>query len=169
MEVVYTKRTRLSPAEELAIQGEYRSLPDLMREADFVVLTPPLTAQTKGMITGALLDLMKPSGILINTSRGAVLDEVALTERLAAGRIRGAGLDVFAWEGKPDPGPAEALLALPNVVLTPHLGSAARETREEMAGRTVANIASFLATGRPIDPLNPEVFGDEPLHSERIG
>jgi lactate dehydrogenase-like 2-hydroxyacid dehydrogenase len=112
---------------------------------------------------------MKPTAILINTSRGAVLDEDALTERLAAGRIRGAGLDVFAWEGKPDPGPGPELLALPNVVLTPHLGSAARETREEMAGRTVANIASFLTTGRPIDPLNPEVFGDEPLHSERIG
>jgi glyoxylate reductase len=169
MSVVYTKRTRLSPAEEQAIGAEYRSLRDLFRESDFVVLTPPLTKETKGMVTPELLDLLKPSAILINTSRGAVLDESALAERLAAGRIRGAGLDVFEWEGKPNPGPLPELLSLPSVVLTPHLGSAARQTREEMAGRTVANIAAFLDTGRPIDALNPEVFGEAPLHSERIG
>jgi glyoxylate reductase len=169
LNVVYNKRTRLSRAEELAIDAEYRPLDDLFRESDFVVLTPPLTTSTKGMVTAALLDLLPPHAIVINTSRGAVLDEQALADRLADGSIRGAGLDVFAWEGKPDPGPIPKLLELDSVVLTPHIGSAARETREEMAMRTVANIEQFLATGRPIDLLNPEIFGESPLVNERIG
>ena len=169
LDVVYTKRTRLSRAEEVALDVEYRSLEDLFRESDFILLTPPLTAQTKGMVTAELLGLMKSSAILINTSRGQVLDEDALTSALESGAIRGAGLDVYAWEGKPGPGPSERLRGLPNVVLTPHIGSAARETREEMALRTVANIERFFERGRPIDVLNPEVFGESARSNERIG
>jgi phosphogluconate 2-dehydrogenase len=98
-----------------------------------------------------------------------VLDERALEEALREGRIRGAGLDVYAWEGQPAPGPGDGLKALPNVVLTPHIGSAARETRAEMALRTVDNIERFLQGGRPMDVLNPEVYGDAARANERIG
>jgi len=169
MSVLYTKRARLSPAEELAIGAEYRGIEDLFRESDVVAVTTPLTAQTKGLVGAALLDLLKPEALLINTSRGAVLDEAALEERLLTGRIRGAGLDVFAWEGKPDPGPGPRLKAAEHTVLTPHIGSAARETREAMALRTVANIDAHLHQGRAIDLLNPEVFGEPPIDMERIG
>lgn len=169
MTVVYNKRTPLSPAEEAALGAEYRSLEDLFRESDHVVLTPPLTAATKGLVGADLLALMKPSAILVNTSRGAVLDEQALEEALRQGRIRGAGLDVFADEEGPERGPRQGLRELPNVVLTPHMGSAARETREEMALRTVANIARFLEGRRPLDVLNPEVYGDTARPDERIG
>ena len=169
MNVVYNKRSPLSPAEEHALGAEYRSLEDLFRESDFIVVTVLLTAQTKGMVSADLIALMKPSAIFVNTSRGAVVDEEALTQALVAGRIRGAGLDVFAYEGHPDPGPGEVLKSLPNVVLTPHYGSAARETREEMALRTVANIERFLAGERPMDVLNPEVYGEPGVLDDRIG
>ena len=169
MSIVYFKRSPLSPAEEHALGAEYRSLEDLFRESDFVVVTTLLTAQTKGMINAALIGSMKPSAIFVNTSRGPVVDEEALTDALEAGRIRGAGLDVFVWEDQPDPGPSDRLRNLPNVVLTPHIGSAARETREEMALRTVANIERFLAGQRPMDVLNPEVYGEARTRDERIG
>ena len=169
MSLLYHKRSPLSPAEEHALGAEYRSLEDLFRESDFVVVTTLLTAQTKGMITAELIDLMKPTAIFVNTSRGPVVDEKALTEALVAGRIRGAGLDVFEYEDQPDPGPDDALKSLPNVVLTPHIGSAARETRAEMALRTVDNIERFLAGKRPMDMLNPEVYGEPRTRDERIG
>jgi lactate dehydrogenase-like 2-hydroxyacid dehydrogenase len=169
MKVLYTKRNRLSPAEEFALGVDFASIEDLFRESDIVAITVPLTAQTTGLVGSELLDLLRPDSLLINTSRGSVLDEAAVEQRLADGRIRGAGLDVFAWEGKPDPGPSPLLKSVPNTVLTPHIGSAARETREAMALRTVANIEAYLGNGRPIDLLNPEVFGDPPLNIERVG
>lgn len=169
MTILYNKRTQLSPAEEAALGVEYRSLEDLFRESDFVALTPALTAESKGLVTGDLIALMKPSAILINTSRGQVLDEQALEGALVSGGIRGAGLDVFEWEEQPDPGPRSGLKDLANVVLTPHIGSAARETREEMAHRTVDNIERFLVGKRPMDVLNPEVYGETPRPDERIG
>jgi len=114
---------------------------------------------------------MKPNAILVNTSRGPVLDEAALEEALAAGRIRGAGLDVFQHETHTHgpTGPSARLRELPNVVLTPHMGSAARETRDEMALRTVENIERFLDGERPLDMLNPEVYGEAPRRTEVIG
>jgi lactate dehydrogenase-like 2-hydroxyacid dehydrogenase len=93
-----------------------------------------------------------------------------LEKALREGRIRGAGLDVYLTEvPEPNPGPIPGLLELPNVVLTPHMGSAARETREEMAMRTVNNIERFLQGKRPFDVLNPEVYGDAARHEEAIG
>jgi glyoxylate reductase len=171
MRIVYNKRTRLSPPEEASLGAEYRSLVELVRESDFIVLTPALTKDTKGMITAELIALMKPGAILINTSRGPVVDEAALEQALAEGRIRGAGLDVYESEiPEADvPGPSERLKSLPNVVLTPHIGTAARETREEMAMRTVENIERFLDGKRPLDVLNPEVYGEAARHDERIG
>lgn len=171
MKIIYNKRTPLTPQREAELGAEYRSLEDLFREADIVSLTPALTNATKGLVGKDLLGLMKPSAILINTSRGAVLDEAALEEALAGGWIRGAGLDVFEHEipETETPGPSQSLMALPNVVCTPHIGTGARETREEMALRTVENIEAFLAGERPRDVLNPEVYGEDARVDERIG
>jgi glyoxylate reductase len=171
MRIVYNKRSRLSPPEEVSLGAEYRSLVDLFRESDFIVLSPALTKDTKGMITAELIAMMKPSAILINTSRGPVVDEAALEQALAEGHIRGAGLDVYENEipEADRPGPSERFKSFSNVVLTPHMGTAARETREEMALRTVENIERFLDGKRPLDVLNPEVYGEAARHDERIG
>lgn len=171
MKVIYTKRNRLPAAEEAALNVEYRSLEALFREADFVALTPTLTPDSKGMVGERLLKLMKPTAILINTSRGAVVDEAALAKALQEGWIRGAGLDVFETElPNPDPGPLPLLLTLPNFVAMPHIGSAAVETREEMALRTVENIEAMIRGERPPDLLNPEVVGEAPRDTgDRIG
>jgi lactate dehydrogenase-like 2-hydroxyacid dehydrogenase len=171
MKVIYTKRNRLPAAEEAALNVEYRSLEDLFTEADFVALTPTLTPDSKGLVGERLLRLMKPSAILINTSRGAVVDEKALAKALQQGWIRGAGLDVFEVElPNPDPGPLPVLLTLPNFVALPHIGSAAVETREEMALRTVENIEAMIRGERPPDLLNPEVIGEAPRDTgDRIG
>ncbi len=171
MRVIYTKRTRLSPQEEIQLNVEWRELEPLFREADIVALTPTLTPSSKGLVGEGLLSLMKPTAILINTSRGAVVDEKALAKALKEGWIKGAGLDVFEREfPNPDPGPYPGLLELPNVVVTPHIGSAARETREVMALRTVENLEAMIQGRRPPDLLNPEVFGELPRDTgDRIG
>lgn len=161
MHVTYTKRHRLEPEVEAELQLEYRDIDDLFRESDIVALTPALTPETRGLVGERLLGLMKPDAILINTSRGAVLDEQALEDCLRRGGIRGAGLDVFEHEpGSGRIGPRPGLLELPNVVCTPHIGSAAIETREEMAGAVVDSIEAFLAGARPPDLANPEVYDD---------
>lgn len=171
MNILYNKRSRLSQAEEFALgNAEYRSLEGLFMESDFISINAGLTDETKGMIGEELLSLMKPSAILINTARGPILDEAALEAALREGRIRGAALDVFETEvPKANPGPRKGLYGLPNVILTPHMGSAARETRDEMALRTVANIERFLEGKRPFDVLNPEVYGEAARNDEVIG
>ena len=171
MRIIYNKRSRLSPAEEFVLgSAEYRNLDDLFMESDFIALTTALTKETEGLVDERLISLMKPNAILINTSRGPVLDEVALEKALRENRIRGAGLDVYQTEvPEPNPGPISGLKDLPNVILTPHMGSAARETREEMAMRTVQNIERFLDGKRPFDILNPEVYGEAARKDERIG
>jgi glyoxylate reductase len=171
MRIIYTKRTRLSPEEETRLDVEWRELDNLFREADIVALTPTLTPSSKGLVGERLLRLMKSTTILINTSRGAVLDEKALARALKESWIKGAGLDVYEREfPKPDPGPIPELLGLPNVVLLPHIGSAARETREEMSLRTVENIEAMIKGKRPPDLLNPEVLGEAPRDTgDRIG
>ena len=171
MDIIYSKRTQLSHVVESAMGVEYRSLEDLFRESDFVALTPPLTTETKGMIDADLIALMKPSAILINTSRGLVIDESALEQALVEGRIRGAGLDVYEREipEVESPGPSERFKSLPNVVLTPHIGTAARESREDMARQTVDNIERFVNGLRPNNVCNPEIYGEEAVHSDVIG
>lgn len=171
MNIIYNKRTRLSKAEEFILgNAEYRSIEDVFSESDFVSIHCGLTPTTKGLVNAEMLSLMKPSAILINTARGPILDEEALEAALRAGKIRGAAMDVFETEvPEENPGPRKGLYDLPNVILTPHIGSAARETRDEMGLRTVANIERFLAGKRPFDILNPEVYGDAARNDEVIG
>lgn len=127
------------------------SLSELLGVADFVCLTLPLTDATRGLIGKRELATMKPSAILINIARGPVVDEQALIAALQAGEIRGAGLDVFMREPlEPD----SPLLRLPNVVATPHIGSATHETREAMAACAVDNLLAVLAGNPPLDPAN---------------
>ncbi len=170
MRVLYTKRTRLGTEEESRLGVSYRSLEALFSESDIVVVTTGLTAHTKGLVGAGLLSLMKPTAMLVNTSRGPVVDEAALEQALRQGRLAGAGLDVFEHEvPEPGAGPHPGLFDLPNVVLTPHMGSAAVETRSEMANRAVDNIEAFLRGERPPDLLNPEVYGGQAVPNERIG
>jgi glyoxylate reductase len=171
MRIIYNKRSQFSTAEEMILgSAEFRSIEDLFMESDFIVLCPMLTAETEGLVGEHLISLMKPSAILINTSRGPVLDEVALEKALREKRIRGAGLDVYMTEVPEDnPGPIAGLKSLPNVILTPHMGSAARETREVMAIKTVNNIKRFLDGKRPFNVFNPEVYGEAKIKDERIG
>jgi glyoxylate reductase len=131
--VLYAQRTRVET--DLA---EYCKLEDLLAEADLVTLHAPLTPETRGLIDNHRLELMRDGSALINTARGEIVDEPALVAELVSGRLR-AGLDVFAHE----PNVPRELLALPNVVLTPHLGSGTRQTREAMTRLAVDNILAF--------------------------
>jgi phosphogluconate 2-dehydrogenase len=165
MRVLYNKRSRLPADVERASGCEYRDIPNLFRESDILAVCVALTPETKRLVSRELLSLMRPTSILINTSRGEVVDEAALADALRAGTISGAGLDVFENENldaaRP-PGPGHGLLDLPNVVLTPHIGSAALETREDMAGEAVDAIEACLAGKRPARVFNPEVYDRPP-------
>jgi glyoxylate reductase len=144
MRVLYTKRTRLAAEEEQALGVTHRELDDLLQEADVVSLHVPLAQDTRDLIDARRLALMRPGACLVNVSRGAVVDEPALVEALAAGSIS-AGLDVFADE----PHVPARLLELPNVVLAPHVGSATRATRQAMTRVLVDNLLA-AAEGRPL-------------------
>ncbi|HET7856978.1 MAG TPA: D-glycerate dehydrogenase [Gaiellaceae bacterium] len=144
MRLLYTQRTRLLEAEERELGVEFRELDHLLAEADVVSLHVPLTPETERLLDARRLGLLRDGACLVNTARGAIVDEAALVEELKEGRIR-AGLDVFAHEPEV---PAE-LLTLPNVVLTPHVGSATRETREAMTRVLVDNLQA-AAAGKPV-------------------
>jgi glyoxylate reductase len=154
MHILYCGPRPMAEADEKRLGAEYVALDRLLAESDFVSLHPPLMTATRHMIGPRELSLMKPTAYLINTSRGAVVDEAALTAALAVRRIAGAGLDVFENE----PHVAPALTGLANVVLTPHLGSAVVEVRTAMAETVVDNIAAILAGRRPPNIVNPEVL-----------
>jgi glyoxylate reductase len=150
MRLLYTKRERLTEQEENRLGVEFRALDDLLREADIVTIHVPLTAENQGLLDERRIDLLPDGACLVNTARGAIVDEQALVRALVTGRIR-AGLDVFADEPNVPP----ELLGLPNVVLTPHLGSATQETREEMTRVLVDNLQA-AAEGRELpDPVYP--------------
>ena len=142
MRVLYTRRLRAD-----SDLGEWRALDDLLSAADVVSIHVPLTPETDGLMDARRLALLHDGATLVNTARGEIVDEPALVRELVSGRI-GAGLDVFAHEPEV---PAE-LLELPNVVLTPHIGSATRQTREAMTRLAVDNV---LAVGRGDPPLTP--------------
>lgn len=154
MRVLYHNRSRLDEAEERDLGVEYAGRDDLLRTSDFVSLHVPLSAETRHLIGPRELGLMKPTAYLVNTSRGAVVDEAALVEALRERRIEGAGLDVYENEPLLAPG----LAALENVVLMPHVGSATVETRTRMARMAAENLLSALRGERPAHVVNPEVW-----------
>lgn len=150
MPVIYHSHSP-KPTVEQRFAAQYRSLPQLLQEADFVCLTLPLTAETEGLIGAEQFALMRPQTIFINISRGKVVDEAAMIEALRSGQIRAAGLDVFEREPL---APDSPLLQLDNVVATPHIGSATHETREAMAACAVDNLLAALAGERPRNLVN---------------
>jgi len=142
-----------------------RSLPDieqcelevLLAQSDFVCITVALTGETRGMIDASRLALMKRDAVLVNTARGGIVDEQALARALSAGELAAAGLDVFAEEPVVHDHP---LLSLPNVVATPHIGSATVATRAKMADMAVRNTLAALNGERMPSCANPEVYDD---------
>ncbi|RMH45991.1 MAG: oxidoreductase [Alphaproteobacteria bacterium] len=135
--------------DDAAAGVEHVALPALLARADVVTLHARVTAETTGMIGAAELAAMKPSAILVNTARGPLVDHQALTEALAAGRIRGAMLDTFAVEPVPADWP---LLRLPNVTLTPHIAGASQRTVRVAAARIAEEVRRWLAGEAPLNP-----------------
>ncbi|MGC9004871.1 MAG: glyoxylate reductase [bacterium] len=154
MKIIYYSRRRNEEAEK-ELGAEYRELHSLLKEADIITIHTPLTEETYHLIGEKELSLMKPSAILINTARGAVVDQRALFKALKEKRIFGAGLDVYEKE------PIDAddpLLELDNVVVLPHIGSATVETRGRMARMAAENLLAGLRGEIPQNLVNPEVL-----------
>ena len=154
MRVLYCDIVRPSPALEQELGTQFVDRETLLREADFLTLHVPLTPETHHLIGARELAMLKPTAFLINTARGQVVDEPALVEALQSKQIAGAGLDVFEQEPRIHP----ALLGLPNVVLTPHVGSATSQTRLAMAMLAAENLLAALEGRRPPTPVNPEIY-----------
>jgi len=153
MSIAYCNR-RPSP-HEAELQARRLSFAELLQQSDFVLLLIPLSAETRGMISAKQLKLMKPTAYLINAARGPIVDTPALVEALQTGTIAFAALDVTDPEPLPSDHP---LLSLPNVLITPHIGSATLETRTRMSELAVDNLLAGL-DGKPlIECVNPEVL-----------
>lgn len=152
MKVIYHNRKRVTPDIEKRCNAAYVTKEDLLRQADFVVLQMPYSPETHHMIGAAELRLMKPTAILVNSTRGGVVDEDALIAALKGGVIRAAGLDVFENEPRVNPG----FFGLDNVVLMPHIGSSTESTRRAMAMTAAKNLVAALTGGVPPNLLNPE-------------
>ncbi len=145
--IVYTDVTRLSTEEEDRLGAEFRPLERLLSESDIVSLHAPLTPETRGLLGRDELLLMRPSAILINTARGALVDEEALAELLRAGRLAGAGIDVFQDE---PPSANHPLRGCKNVVLTPHTAGQTREAMERMVEAMLENLRRIEAGEDPL-------------------
>jgi len=154
MRIIYQDRIRVPAVVESELGAEHVDRETLLRESDFLSLHVPRTPETHHLIGARELSLLKPSAFLVNTSRGSVVDEEALVAALQANTIAGAGLDVFENE----PRVHAALLQMPNVVVTPHLGSATTETRLKMAMLAADNLLAALAGRRPLNVVNPELY-----------
>jgi glyoxylate reductase len=154
MRVLYHNRQRLDPAAEAELGATWVDFHTLLQQSDFVSVHVPLTAETRHFIGAAELRLMRSTAYLINTARGPVIDEAALIKALQEGWIAGAGLDVFEHEPQVPP----VLLALENVVLVPHVGSASVATRTKMAVMAAENLVAVLRGECPPHVVNPEVY-----------
>ena len=148
MEILYHNRSRKEDAEK-ELGARYLDLDDLLHESDFVSIHTPLTDATRHLIGERELGLMQDTAVLVNTSRGPVVDEAALAEALEGGRIFAAGLDVYEEEPKVHP----RLLKLEKAVLAPHIGSATIETRDRMATLAAENLAAVLRGEEPKCPV----------------
>jgi glyoxylate reductase len=153
MKVIYADAVQAQDAAEKELKAEYRGMNSLLAESDFISLHVPLLPETRGLFDGPRFAKMKPTAYLINTSRGAVIDEAALVYALESGKIAGAALDVFENEPFVLPG-----LKRPNVVLAPHIASASIETRTKMACMAAENVVALLKGKQPLNILNPEVL-----------
>ncbi|MFQ6012462.1 MAG: 2-hydroxyacid dehydrogenase [Thermoplasmata archaeon] len=156
MRILYHSRRR-KEEWEAGTGARFVSLRGLLREADFVTLHVPLREDTKHMMGGEQFLTMRRNAFLINTARGPLIDEGALVEALKAGQLAGAALDVYEHEPEVHP----ELLAMRNVVLTPHTASATRETRSEMAVVAAKNLLAGLRGEVPPSLVNPEVLGSQ--------
>jgi D-3-phosphoglycerate dehydrogenase len=145
----------VSPEVMAGLGAEARDLEDLLREADFVSIHAPLTAETRGLMNASRLRLMRPTAVLVNTARGKVVDEPALIQALREGWIAGAGLDVLEQE---PPDPTNPLLRMPNVVVTPHMASYSDESNVGRRRRLGQDIAAVLTGHRPAHVVNPAVL-----------
>jgi len=154
MKVIYYDVYRLSPEDEAALNMTYLPMDDVLKQADFVSVHTPYMPSTHHLISERELDLMKPTAIIINTARGPIIDEKALVKALQAGKIAGAGLDVFEHEPAIEP----ELLTMENVVLLPHIASASLKTRTLMATMASDNIVAHFHGQRPPNVVNPEVL-----------
>jgi gluconate 2-dehydrogenase len=152
MTVLYHNARQATLEVERACNATFVSKEALLAQADILCLHVPYTPETHHLIGRPELAMMKPGAILINAARGGVVDDAALVEALAGGRLAGAGLDVFENE----PGLNPALVALANVVLTPHIASSSAATRHGMAMLAAHNLVAALTTGKPPNLLNPE-------------
>jgi len=151
MRILYTRRSGPSPEME-ELGGQHVRLAELLAVSDFVSVHTPLTAETRHLIGAAELRAMKPTAVLVNTSRGPVIDEAALAEALEQRWIAAAGLDVYEREPAIEP----RLTSLENVVLAPHIGSATHEARNGMAELAALSILDFLGRKVPRNCINPE-------------
>jgi glyoxylate/hydroxypyruvate/2-ketogluconate reductase len=155
MRVIYHNRKRVEPDIESKLNATFVSMDDLLRQSDFIVLQVPYSPETHHLIGAAELSKMKPSAILINSTRGGVVDDAALIEALKNGTIRAAGLDVFENEPKLNP----AFLGLDNVVLAPHVGSSTEATRRAMAMTAAKNAVAALTGATPPNLINLDALG----------
>ncbi len=153
MKVVYHNRKRIAPELERKCNAAYVALDELLAQSDFIVLQVPYSPETHHLIAAAQLKKMKPSAILINSTRGGVVDDAALVAALQDGTIRGAGLDVYENEPKIHP----EFLKLDNVVLAPHIGSSTEATRKAMAMLAARNLVAALQGHVPPNLVNPDV------------
>ena len=155
MQIHYHNRRRLRPETEAELQATYwESLDQMVARMDVISVNCPHTPSTFHLLNARRLKLMKPSAVIVNTSRGEVIDENALTRALKAGELAGAGLDVFEHGTQFNPD----LREMPNVVLLPHMGSATVEGRVEMGEKVILNIKTFADGHRPPDLVVPGVL-----------
>lgn len=155
MKILYHDVHPATPEEEAELGARQVELDELLRESDFISLHVNLTDDTHHLIDAAALRAMKPTAVLVNTSRGPVVDPDALTVALRDGEIFAAGLDVT----EPEPLPADhPLVGLPNCVVVPHIASASKVTRGKMAAMAAANLLAGLRGERLPTPINPEVY-----------
>jgi lactate dehydrogenase-like 2-hydroxyacid dehydrogenase len=151
MKVLYAARNRVAEPIEQTLSATYASLDDLLAQSDFVVLLVPYSEATHHLIGATQLARMKKTAVLVNVARGGVVDDVALANALKNGSIAAAALDCVENEPAANP----ALLGLPNVLFTPHIGSATPATRMNMAMLALRNLATGLAGGVPPNVVNP--------------
>ncbi len=155
MQVHYHNRRRLRPEIEQELEASYwDSLDQMVARVDVLSINCPHTPSTFHLMNARRLKLMKPDAVIVNTSRGEVIDENALTRMLRTGEIAGAGLDVYEHGTSVNP----RLRELPNVVLLPHMGSATRESRIEMGEKVIVNIKTFADGHRPPDQVVPSML-----------